>query len=217
MRKIWIPVVVLSLACIAIALAQEQQPQAPAAAQPEATPAAATDTKAKTDAEKMMAEWMKYAMPGPQHEAMKKMEGKWDAEVSMQMAPDAPPDVSKGTMTNEMIFGGRYLKGSFEGTFMGKPFKGESLTAYDNYQKKYVNTWIDDMSTMVMVAEGSGDSSGNVITLNSTCPDPMSGEKKEMRTVMTIVDDDHHTYEGFQKGADGKEFKCLSIKYTRAK
>ena len=37
---------------------------------------------------------------------------------------------------------------------------------YDKLKEKYVNLWIDDMSTMVMIAEGTADSSGKVITVN---------------------------------------------------
>src|SRR5262245_34685277 len=60
---------------------------------------AAAPAKAPTQ-EEMMAMMAKYSTPGPEHEKLKAMEGEFDAEVSMQMAPDAPPMTSKGKMKN---------------------------------------------------------------------------------------------------------------------
>jgi hypothetical protein len=178
---------------------------------------AAADSSKAASPEAMMAEWMKYAQPSEGHAKLKPTIGTFDAEMEMQMAPDAPAIKSKGKMVNEFIFDGRYLKGEYTGEFMGKPFKGLSYTAYDNLQKKYVGTWIDDMSTMLMVSEGQMDGSGKVLTMLAECPEPGQTEKKKVRQVLTIQDEDHHTYEAFQLGPDGKETKMMSIKYTRAK
>jgi len=116
-----------------------------------------------------------------------------------------------------MFFDGRYLHGDFSGSFMGKPFKGHGLWAYDRFKQKYVSLWIDDMSTMVMISEGTADSSGKVITVTGKCPDPATGKELTMKQVLTVTDNDHHTYESYQS-QDGKdEVKCVTIKYTRAK
>ncbi|MEA2734405.1 MAG: hypothetical protein QOE14_856 [Humisphaera sp.] len=178
----------------------------------------AGDKKAPTP-EEMMQIFVKYGTPGKEHEIFKSMVGKFDADVTMAM-PGAPaPDKSKGVTTNELLFGGRYMHSDHAGTMMGQPFKGKGLLAYDKLKEKYVNLWIDDMSTMVMVAEGTADASGKVITTTSKCKDPMDGQEKTMRGVMTIVDNDHHTFEMFQlPGSSGEpESKCMTIKYTRAK
>jgi hypothetical protein len=183
------------------------------AAAPAAAPAA--DKKTPTPDEMMQA-WAKYGTPGKEHEIFKSLTGRFDADVTMQM-PGAPaPDKSTGTANNESIFDGRYLHGEFRGTMMGKPFKGNALWAFDKIKGKYVNLWIDDMSTMVMIAEGTADSSGKVLTLTTTCHDPLAGKDKTIRTVLTVVDNDHHTYEAFET-PEGKEVKTLSIQYTRAK
>ena len=38
-----------------------------------------------------------------------------------------------------------------DGSMMQHPFNGNSLTGYDNQKQKYVNLWMDDMSTSVMI------------------------------------------------------------------
>jgi hypothetical protein len=99
---------------------------------------------------------------------------------------------------------------------MGQPFKGMTITAYDIGNEKYVNLWIDSMSTMMMLSEGKAGSDAKVITTACTFDCPIQKEKVSMRQVITIVDNDHHTIDMYTT-QDGKEFKMMTIKYTRAK
>ena len=134
------------------------------------------------------------------------------------MAPDAPEMKSKGRDTSEMIFDGRYLKSDFSCDIMGMPYKGTGLTGYDNTKKKFVGVWADSMSTGMMVAEGEADAGGKVITFGGEYPCPMEGGAiRKFRQVWTITDADHHEFEMFGAGPDGKEFRGMHIKYTRVK
>ena len=158
----------------------------------------------------------KYGTPGPEHEKLKSMVGTFDAEVSMQMAPEAPPMTSKGKIKNTIILDGRYLQGEYTGEMMGQPFKGLSLMGYDNYAKKFTATWIDSMSTIAMNSEGTADDAGK-ITLKCTFDCPITQGKRTSKEILTIASPDSHTMEMYDMGPDGKEFKSMTIKYTRAK
>ena len=212
MRNRYLVLATMSLVaiCLLATLARSADESQTAAAPP-------ADKKQPTP-EEMMAIWMKYGTPGKEHEIFKSMEGKFDADVTMQMPGSPSPEKSTGTSTNKLIYDGRYLHGDYSGTMMGKPFKGSGLWAYDKLKQKYMSLWIDDMSTMVMIAEGAADSSGKVITVKAKCMDPVKGKEINTRQVMTVVDDDHHTYEMYQSDDDGSnETKSMTIKYTRAK
>ncbi|MBC7784516.1 MAG: DUF1579 domain-containing protein [Burkholderiales bacterium] len=164
-----------------------------------------------------MAEMMKLGAPGPEHATLKRLAGNFTAEVTMKMGADAPAMNSKGTLKAEMIFGGRYIKSDYTGDFMGQPFHGMSLVGYDNMKKKFISMWIDDMSTMAMMSEGTADASGKV-TYVGEAPCMMDGGKiKPYREVVTVTDDDHWSVEMFSKDASDKEFLGMSIKYTRVK
>src|SRR5829696_2729001 len=52
--------------------------------------------------------WMTYMTPGTSHQLLAKADGQWTGEMTMWMAPDAPPMKSTTTNTNKMIMGGRY-------------------------------------------------------------------------------------------------------------
>lgn len=178
---------------------------------------AVSEEKAQSP-EETMAAWMKLNTPGPQHDVLKKMAGKFTAETSMMMAPGAPPQTGKGEETNDMVLDGRFLNTEYTGEFMGAPFKGMGVTGYDTVKKKYVMGWIDSMSTGIMMMEGDADASGKTITFAGETPCPMNGGKMmPIRQIMKITDDDTHELQMFGPGPDGKEMQTMTIKYTRAK
>ena len=168
-------------------------------------------------AAKMMETWMKLGQPGKEHERLKMLEGKFDADVTMQMMPGMPEEKSKGTADNKTLFDGRYLMGEYKGTFGGQPFEGHQLFGYDNAKKKYFSGWIDSMSTMVMMSEGDADSSGKVITTKCEMTCPVTNKPMKSRMVLTIEDADHHTFESYSSLDGSPEHKSMTIKYTKAK
>jgi hypothetical protein len=176
----------------------------------------AKDAKKAPTQEEMMAAMMKSATPGPEHQKLKTLEGKFAADVTA-IDPSGKEDKSTGTMKNEMILGGRYLKQDYSGTMMGMPFHGGGLIGYDNMKKKYTMLWVDEMSTQMMVSEGTLDESAKTITMMCTMDCPADNTKKNIKEVVTLTDEDHHTLDMYEVAADGKETKCLSIKYTRVK
>ena len=116
-----------------------------------------------------------------------------------------------------MIMGGRYLDETYMGTFMGMPFEGHGTMAYDNVQKKYLSTWIDNMGTGIMFGSGTGDAAGTTWTMAADMADPMTGKMTATRSVTKVVDADHMTMDMFGPGPDGKEMKMMSIAATRTK
>ena len=180
----------------------------------------ATDAKAKAGEAPDMAEMMKkmeeLAAPGPEHQKLASLAGEWETEAQCYMAgPDSPPTVTKGTCKGKMILAGRFLQEEFEGDMMGKKFHGIGLMGYDKFNKKYVNTWIDDMGTGIFASEGTCDASGKVLTLTGKMDDPMTGQKgKEMRLVTRILSPDKHTFE-MHDVALGEKSKVMEITYVR--
>lgn len=164
-----------------------------------------------------MLEAMKYAAPGKEHEQLASLAGTFTADVSMWMAPGAEPQKSTGELKSEMILGGRYLQGTYTGSFMGQPFHGISLMGYDNYAGKYFNLWIDDMSTIAMVSRGTTDAEGKVLTLTGDFECPMTKSTHATRQVMTVIDADTHKFEMFDQEPGKEETKVMEIIYTRVK
>lgn len=170
---------------------------------------------APADDKAAMEAMVKAGTPGEAHKKLEDLVGTYDVKVSTWMKPGQPPMESTGTSEGKMALGGRFLEEHFEGTFMGQPFSGVGYTGYDNVQKKYVGTWIDTMSTGVMVS--SGKMEGNAYSMSGTMADPMTGKMTTVKERMTVTDADHHTLEMWGAGPDGKAYKTMEITYTRKK
>jgi hypothetical protein len=171
----------------------------------------------KTEDQKMMEAYMKYAMPDENHEFLKKFAGTWDVESKMWIKPGTEPSVSNLTSEGKMILGGRYLYFVFTGTMMGQPFKGIQIVGYDKFEKKYRTFWIDNTSTPFFLTSGNLDESGKVLTEKGTWPDFMTGGTSKVKAVTKVVSDDKIIYEMYMIGPDGKEFKSMENTSTRKK
>jgi hypothetical protein len=173
--------------------------------------------KAADDMQKaQMDAWMKASTPGDAHKKLDGMVGTWDVKVKSWMEPGAPPMESTGSAVNAWVLGGRWMEEKFTGSFMGMPFSGIGYTGYDNIKKQYIGTWMDSMSTAVMVSTGKGGS-GNTWEFASSMDDPMSGKTMPVTEKVTFTDADHHTMEMWSPGPDGKMFKMMEIAYSRKK
>ena len=159
---------------------------------------------------------MQLIMPGEHHAHMAKLAGNFDYTLKMWMDPAAPPTESTGKRTAELILGGRYLVEKYNGQFMGMPFEGQSIMAYDNVQKKYLGTWIDNMGTGIMFTSGSCDGKGTW-TMSGDMADPATGKMVSTRSVTKIVDDNTFVMEMYAPGPDGKEVKAMEVTAKRAK
>jgi len=169
--------------------------------------------------EEMMKRWQESMTPGAQHKMLEESVGTWDAEVKMWMkGPTGEPMVSKGTSESKMVLGGRYLQQDFTGEMMGQPFVGTGFTGYDNFKKKYVSFWIDNMSTGMSTMDGVPDKSGKSVTMWGKMDDPMTGEKgKKIKYVTRFVDKDTQVFETYDVSAHGDKKPTMLITYKRKK
>ncbi len=113
-----------------------------------------------------------------------------------------------------MIMGGRYLQQQVKAEMMGMPFEGMGLWGYDNIKKEHISTWVDSMSTGIMVSRGTDDADGKVFTFNGEYLDA-SGKTRKNKEVLRIQDANKFLAEMYEVGPDGKEFKNMEMVYTR--
>lgn len=167
--------------------------------------------------EEMMTQWQAAMTPGDAHKKLEYFAGVWDVEAKAWMNnPDSLPSVSNGTAEYKMILGGRFLQQEFSGEMMQMPFKGIGFTGYDNFKKKYISFWIDEMSTAMSIMEGSMNAAGTTLTLWGKMDEPATGEKnKEVKYVIHIVDKDTHVFEVYDVKTWGDKKPTLKLTYTR--
>jgi len=164
----------------------------------------------------MMEEMAKYANPGPEHEVLATMVGKWKT-VSKSWVGPGDPLVSEGTAEGELILGGRYLVLKSAGTMMGQPFEGMELLAYDRRAGEYVAYWMDNFGTSIYpMHSGSYDAATKTMTLKAEWPMPGESKPIPYRLTTRTLDADTHVFTMIAM-RDGKDATEMEITYTRMK
>ncbi len=167
------------------------------------------------DQDAMTKAWAAFMTPGDMHKMMATWNGTWTADVTAWMAPTAPPSKSTSTVENKMALNGLYQMGHYTGTMMGQPFEGYSTLAYDNAKKMFVDTWIDNMGSGVVVMTGTWNDKTKTLELKGTQTDPMSGKDTGIRQVTKVMDANSQMMTIYGTGPDGKEMKYMEANMKR--
>jgi len=187
-----------------------------AKATPKVAPAAkpAKRASAAMDEQEMMRQWQAAMTPSEGHARLMPMVGTWNAKTTFTMAPGAPEQVSDAKSVHRLVLGGRYLEQVYKGSNMGMPFEGLGLTGFDNVQKRYVGVWMDTFGTGIMHSTSTGKPTDDKIEFVCEAIEP-SGQKRIFDATVRIKGHDHHSYEMWTKGPDGKPYRVLFIDYER--
>ena len=161
-----------------------------------------------------MAAWMELAKPAEHHEHMAPYVGSWKGKVSMWMAPDAPPMINESQAEVRWILGGRFIEWTHSGDFAGMPFEGLAIEGYNNGDKRYEATWMDNFGTLILYYTGSCSNGGKTREMTTQFKDPMKGVMIDYRSVYTWQDADHFTFTAYMDNGEG-EFKSMEIVWER--
>ncbi len=168
----------------------------------EEVPAAPLDSAA------LMKAWADFMTPGEMHKLMSSWAGKFEADVTMWMDPEAPPTKNKATSEAKM-WNGLYLITTNKGTMNGMPFEGMSTIAYDNSKKKFINTWIDNMGSGIMIMEGDYNPTTKTLTLEGKMTDCTTGKDSKVREITKFNDDGSQLMEMYMPDGKGNEMKTM--------
>ena len=174
-----------------------------------------TETLERTSTEACGGE-MKAPEPQAEHRWLQRMVGDFTCEIEAVMAPDKPPEKSRGRQTNRSL-GGLWLIGEGEGeTPDGGEMKSVLTLGYDPAKGKFVGTFIASMMTHLWPYEGTLQ--GNVLTLDSEGPSfSGDGTTAKYQDVIELVDDDHWILSSRTPGPDGEWVQFMTAHYRRAR
>ncbi|WP_264535624.1 DUF1579 domain-containing protein [Flavobacterium sp. N1736] len=162
------------------------------------------------DSAAQMKAWADYATPGSAHKLMANETGTWNCDMTFWSEPNGKPQKANSTAIIKMILGGRYQETNYSGTMMGQSFQGKSTLAYNNANKEYTTTFIDNMGTGMLVATGKFDDKNKSMELKGDMINPLNGKKTPYREIYTIVDATTRKMEMFDV-KNGEEFKSMEI------
>jgi len=171
---------------------------------PEMTPA----QKAEMDA------YTKAGTPGAPHKKLASTAGTYSVKVKNWHEPGAPATEESGTATRTMALDGRVLVEDFKGTMMGSPYAGHGMTGYDNVSGKYWSTWSDNMSTGIMLSQGTCDAQ-MVCTFKGSWNDPIKKGPVNSRMTTRWTSPTTEVFEMYGPDKKGAEMKMMEITYTK--
>jgi Protein of unknown function (DUF1579) len=161
-----------------------------------------------------MKAWQNYMTPGEVHKMLAASNGTWAEDITMWMAPGAPPTKSVASAENTMILGGRYQQSVSKGNFNGMDFEGIGILGYDNAKKIFMNSWVDNMGTGITQMQGPWDPATKTVTLTGTSVDPTTGRDVKVKETFAMIDNNTQVMTMYTN-QDGKEYKSMEIKFTR--
>jgi hypothetical protein len=161
-----------------------------------------------------MEAYEKAGAPGAPHAALAATAGEYDLTTKSWQEPGGEPMVEAGKATRRMILEGRVLVEAVDATMMGQPFKGHAMMGYDNVSGEYWSTWMDSMSTGLMVSRGSCDAAGTC-TFTGSWNDPVKKGPVTARMTTRWTTATTQVFEMFGPGRDGKEMKMMEIVYRK--
>jgi len=136
------------------------------------------------------------ARPGPEHASLEALEGRWTREVTLSMGGGQQMK-ARGTATNRMILGGRFLQSdqstSFPASTVVPATTTESMTIYgfDKRTREFTVLELDTMGTYWVTASGPRTAAPAIVMSGETLED--HGGRREIQRydmVLRIVDAD---------------------------
>lgn len=158
--------------------------------------------------------WIEAGTPGPSHRMLDQFVGTWEGKTTFWMAPGAPAQESTGTMVNAWTLDGRWLKQDWAGDMGGQAFTGLAMWGYDNIRKVHVGTWMDSLTTGILVTEGPASKDGKAFESRGEWTDPM-GVKVKARMVIRVQSPTAHVMEMYETKPGQPERMSMRITYTK--
>ena len=163
--------------------------------------------------------------PGPGQAAMKPLVGNWRVKMSLFAALGTPekPVVSTDVRAHRaFVAGGRFLADETKGTFGGQPYYRRGTLGYSNMDKRYEWVTQDGLNSMMMIYQGALNSGphfpatlyGN-FTDQGLLGEQYVGRTIRQRTVINILDNDHHRMEIYFTPPGDKERLIDRKDFTR--
>ena len=156
---------------------------------------------------------MQMPVPAKEHEWLQKFVGEWETDIEVYMEPGKSPMKSKGSHHDHMV-GGFWLLS--EGRNHEVPYHFVLTLGYNAQLSKYVGTWIDTMTSHIWKYQGTVNAAGNILTLETEGPSPMSPDKiSKFREVTEFKNKDHRFFTSSMLGADGKWNTVITVSSRR--
>ena len=158
----------------------------------------------------------KAARAGDYHENLKTIRGDYQQTFKWWRSAGTEPHESTSRSSTDRILNGRFLTQKARGTWLESGFEGLATIGYDNGTQEYVLTWMDTLSTRMLVSRGTCNDAGNVLTLRGEYFDPIAENTRKVKIILEILNRKGETLlEVYDVTSGDPGFKFLEVNSTR--
>ncbi len=157
--------------------------------------------------------------PTAEHQWLQKLLGEWTFEtVQFDEAGEVTGEVFSGKETVRAL-GGLWIHCEMEAQGPdGQPSRSLMTLGYDPKKARFVGTFVSDMMPELWVYDGSMDSGGTSVTLNTEGPDFVSeGETGQYRDSIELIGPDERVFRSETLGPNGTWREFTKSAYRRAR
>jgi hypothetical protein len=165
--------------------------------------------------------WIKFwreimhTEPQNEHQLLNQFIGTWITESECTMGSDQPPAKTKGTEVVRSL-GGLWMVAEGEGDMPdGSPGKTLMTLGYDPQSDRYVGTFIGSMMSHLWVYNGSLDTVGKRLTLDTEGPNFSESSIAKYQDIIEFVSNDHRIMTSRILGDDGNWLQFMTVHYWR--
>jgi hypothetical protein len=165
-------------------------------------------------------EYIKLAQPGPEHDILAELEGKWNIEIKMWTNPGVEPLIMSAVAENKMILGGRFMQSVSLGDYMGHTMESISIFGYDRRSDKFTVVGFDNQGTYWVTASGNWKEQDKVISLYGEDNDDYWEFTQKYYFDIEFINKNYYLWSVIfvdEQMSQGQEsFKMMELHYKRA-
>jgi hypothetical protein len=155
------------------------------------------------------------ASPSPEHRRLGRDVGTWNARLDTAKGSPIDPKITKAVEVNALCCDALFLVTDLDGATKKTHYAGHGLVGYDPEAKRYWSAWVDTATRDLGVTQGDWDEAN--ATLTFPLEDHAAAAPGPTRETIAYQPDGARTLTLWARGADGREFAGVVIRYERAK
>lgn len=184
-------------------------------------PLAAQETPSEEEMARLARTVTEAMAPGPAHERLAELAGRWIVEARLWLGPGADATVLAGTAESRMVLDDRFLAIESLVGEGASAIRSLSLAGFDRRWREYTIHLCDTWGTYCVDARGPGGGEGGEIVMSGTERDPLLRHTQVYDVVLRIVDADTwsttiYFHDPVHMRGGTEPFKAMETTYRRA-
>lgn len=173
--------------------------------------------RAESASDRAEKEWLSaLRAPGPDHERLNGLVGRWKTTIRQWKGPDAEPIALSGTAVRSWVLGHRFIEERAENkTSKGGTVQSIGYLGYNRRTQLYEHIWMLNAATGMFIERGRYDPDTNAIRTTGAETNPATGATILTATELKIESPERHTLSAYATGTDGVRWKQLEIIYSK--